>query len=575
MGTTLTGKSINDTYDGLLKTTDNQPLTSQLKEITDGLGNDSGVHMDQNGNLKAEGILEFGQLKDTSENILIDKFVDEADGIAGNDDDRSIPTSAAVKDYVDTKVTAEDLDFSGDTGTGSVDLDSEVLDITGSGIASTTASGQGLDINVPATNLSNTPAATTLEIESTTGTNTTLPAATTSLSGVMTGADKTKLNSVETNADVTDVTNVTTAINSISVTAHSDVSGAGSGVIISTTERNKLTGIEAGAEVNTVDSVNGETGTVVLDTDDVSEGASNLYYTEARVSANSSVTANTAKNSYPTADATKVGHITVTQAVDLDTMESDIANKVSRTGDTGMTGNYATTGHITASNGLKLNTSQQLFNYFNDLTIYSYGGSDINLGGGIGSVQNDVLVGNGYIYTSQGLRVGGNTTANLLDDYEEGTYNIQFILFKQNNSDQEIIGSSGFTNFINRSKYTKIGNRVTINIDLEYRNGSSSNWTSSAYYVGLTNLPFTPEDFGTGIAYTVGGTFYMDSFYQSFNTGNMFMSIVGGYSNYGKYIALGGKLSSAYPGYSQIPMTASEMPQYRNCLLYTSDAADE
>ena len=190
MGTTLTGKSINDTYDGLLKTTDNQPLTSQLKEITDGLGNDSGVHMDQNGNLKAEGILEFGQLKDTSENILIDKFVDEADGIAGNDDDRSIPTSAAVKDYVDTKLTAEDLDFSGDTGTGSVDLDSEVLNITGSGIASTTASGQGLDINVPATNLSNTPAATTLEIESTTGTNTTLPAATTSLSGVMTHTAK-------------------------------------------------------------------------------------------------------------------------------------------------------------------------------------------------------------------------------------------------------------------------------------------------------------------------------------------------------------------------------------------------
>jgi hypothetical protein len=41
-------------------------------------------------------------------------------------------------------------------------------------------------------------------------------------------------------------------------------------------------------------SVNGQTGTVVLDTDDVTEGSSNLYYTEGRVSANSDVAANTA-----------------------------------------------------------------------------------------------------------------------------------------------------------------------------------------------------------------------------------------------------------------------------------------
>jgi len=38
-------------------------------------------------------------------------------------------------------------------------------------------------------------------------------------------------------------------------------------------------------------------------------------------------TTNNAKVTYPSADATKVGHITVTQAVNLDTMESDIANK--------------------------------------------------------------------------------------------------------------------------------------------------------------------------------------------------------------------------------------------------------
>ena len=52
-----------------------------------------------------------------------------------------------------------------------------------------------------------------------------------------------------------------------------------------------------------------------------------ISYTDA-----SAVAANTAKNSYPSADATKVGHISVTQAVDLDTMESDIATNNAKTG---------------------------------------------------------------------------------------------------------------------------------------------------------------------------------------------------------------------------------------------------
>ncbi len=44
-----------------------------------------------------------------------------------------------------------------------------------------------------------------------------------------------------------------------------------------------------------VTSVNGLTGAVVLTTDEITEGTTNLYYTEARVSANTDVTANTAK----------------------------------------------------------------------------------------------------------------------------------------------------------------------------------------------------------------------------------------------------------------------------------------
>jgi len=54
-----------------------------------------------------------------------------------------------------------------------------------------------------------------------------------------------------------------------------------------------------------VDSVNGATGTVVLNTGDIAE-VTNLYYTEARVSANTNVAANTAKVGITTAQATDI-----------------------------------------------------------------------------------------------------------------------------------------------------------------------------------------------------------------------------------------------------------------------------
>ncbi len=101
--------------------------------------------------LTASGTVNFGTLKDSGENISIAKFVDEADGISSNDNDTSIPTSAAVKDYVDTNVTAQDLDFQGDSGSSSVDLDSQSFDIAGGTNLTTAASGQTLTVNMDTT----------------------------------------------------------------------------------------------------------------------------------------------------------------------------------------------------------------------------------------------------------------------------------------------------------------------------------------------------------------------------------------------------------------------------------------
>ena len=46
------------------------------------------------------GAVSFGSLTDSGESITVTKFVDEADGISNNDNDTTLPTSAAVVDYV-------------------------------------------------------------------------------------------------------------------------------------------------------------------------------------------------------------------------------------------------------------------------------------------------------------------------------------------------------------------------------------------------------------------------------------------------------------------------------------------
>ena len=59
-----------------------------------------------------------------------------------------LATALAIKTYVDAEITAQDLDFGGDTGTGSVDLDSQTFAITGDTGITTVANGQGLSIDL-------------------------------------------------------------------------------------------------------------------------------------------------------------------------------------------------------------------------------------------------------------------------------------------------------------------------------------------------------------------------------------------------------------------------------------------
>jgi len=86
----------------------------------------------------------------TTAQLAAATLVTESEGIGSNDNDSTLPTSAAVKDYVDSNITAEDLDVAGDSGTGAVDLDSQSLTIAGTANEiETSASNQTITIGLP------------------------------------------------------------------------------------------------------------------------------------------------------------------------------------------------------------------------------------------------------------------------------------------------------------------------------------------------------------------------------------------------------------------------------------------
>jgi len=92
----------------------------------------------------------------TVSNIEVDNFkasaiVLESEGIGSNDNDTTLPTSAAVKDYVDTQITAEDLDITTDSGTIAIDLDSETLTVAGGTGLASSATGNTVTLDIDST----------------------------------------------------------------------------------------------------------------------------------------------------------------------------------------------------------------------------------------------------------------------------------------------------------------------------------------------------------------------------------------------------------------------------------------
>jgi hypothetical protein len=105
------------------------------------------------GNASVSGIATIKQLEvglPGQTLVGITTILDE-DGM-GSDSATALATQQSIKAYVDAQVTAQDLDFAGDSGTGAVDLDSQSLTISGtSNEIETSASNQTITLGLPNT----------------------------------------------------------------------------------------------------------------------------------------------------------------------------------------------------------------------------------------------------------------------------------------------------------------------------------------------------------------------------------------------------------------------------------------
>ena len=105
------------------------------------------------GNASVSGIATFKQLEvglPGQSLVGITTILDEDD--MSSNSATALATQQSIKAYVDTQVTAQDLDFAGDSGTGAVDLDTQSLTISGTANEiETSASNQTITIGLPDT----------------------------------------------------------------------------------------------------------------------------------------------------------------------------------------------------------------------------------------------------------------------------------------------------------------------------------------------------------------------------------------------------------------------------------------
>ena len=102
----------------------------------------------QGPSMEVSGAAKAGSLYLGASGSTVSVILDEDD--MASDSATALATQQSIKAYVDAQLTAQDVDFAGDSGTGSVDLDTQSLTIAGTtNEIETSASGQTLTIGLP------------------------------------------------------------------------------------------------------------------------------------------------------------------------------------------------------------------------------------------------------------------------------------------------------------------------------------------------------------------------------------------------------------------------------------------
>ena len=128
-------------------------------------------------------------------------------------------------------------------------------------------------------------------------------------------------------------------------------------------------------------------------------------------------------------------------------------------------------------------------------------------------------------FSSSGINIGGTAAANLLDDYEEGTWTPVFSA-----------SDMGTAITVNTSRYVKIGSQVLVEAQITFSGTGSSSAASIGDYFILTGLPFTSGSTSYG-----GGSYWQSS---SWAAGNRNIGMTMGLTNetlcYGTTVDTGG-----------------------------------
>tara|TARA_B110000438_G_scaffold297032_1_gene342731 strand:- start:29188 stop:34323 length:5136 start_codon:yes stop_codon:yes gene_type:complete len=218
-------------------------------------------------------------------------LIDE-DDLSSNSATR-LPSQQSVKAYVDSQVTAQDLDLTTDSGTIAIDLDSETLSILGGTGLSSSATGNAATLSIDST-------VTTLTGTQTL-TNKTLTAPTLTSPVFNTGVSGSAIKD-EDNMASNSATHLATqqSIKAYVDGQTTDETAEGSNNLYYTNERvdDRVSALVVGG-TNVTATYNDAANTLTIsanqgasgynfsanDTDDLTEGSSNLYHTNARVDA--------------------------------------------------------------------------------------------------------------------------------------------------------------------------------------------------------------------------------------------------------------------------------------------------